>query len=247
MTSKVYEGRARIELIHGDCMEGMAGMLDNQFDLAIVDDQTGQDEGKKNSKRPNVVRQKNGSTISISKKNRTSDWDSHPPTQAYYNQLFRVCRKHILMCSNRVNFDQKASSPGRIIWNLLRKNDFGDCQILWTNLFKTIDYFEYMWNGMLQGEAINSRKQIGNKKLNEKRIHDSQKPVKVYKHLLREYAQSDWSILDTKGGSMSLAIACWDLGFDLTCYEIEKGFYNTAVERFENHIKQEQLFKPSEF
>lgn len=242
MTSKVYEGRARIELIHGDSMEGMADMEDNQFDLAIVDDQTGQDEGNKNSKRPNVVKQKNGSTSRINKSDRTSNWDKEPPTQEYYDQLFRICSKHILMCGNRLNFDQKKSSPGRIIWNLLRNNDFGDCQIMWTNLFNTIDYFEYMWNGMLQGEAINSRKQRGNKQLNEKRIHDSQKPVIVYKHLINEYATPGMKILDTKGGSMSLAIACWDMGFDLTCYELDEEFYKAAVKRFENHIAQKKLF-----
>ena len=242
MTTKIYEGRARIDLINGDCMEAMDVMEDKQFDLAIVDDQTGQDEGNKNSKRPSGVVQKNGSVIRVKKNNRLSDWDKLPPSQDYYNQLFRVSSKHILMCTNRLNFEQKASSPGRIIWNLLRNNDFGDCQIMWTNLFKTIDYFEYLWNGMIQGQAINSRKQIGNKVLNEKRIHDSQKPVIVYKHLLSKYAQHGWSILDTKGGSMSLAIACWDLGFDLTCFEIDKDSYKAAVERFENHIKQKQLF-----
>ena len=227
-------------------MTAMAEMEENQFDLAIVDDQTGQDEGNKNPNRPTSVKQKNGSIIKAPKSTKKSDWDKEPPSQEYFDSLFRVARFHILMCEPQLQFDQKTLSPGRIIWNLLRSNDFGDCQILWTNLFSTIDYFEYMWNGMIQGTAINSRKQIGDKSLNEKRIHDSQKPVIVYKHLLTEYAKKGWSIIDTKGGSFSHAIAAWDLGFDLTIIEIDPGFFKRGVKRFEDHIRKPSLFTPRE-
>lgn len=46
------------------------------------------------------------------------------------------------------------------------------------------------------------------------------------------------NILDTHLGSGSIAIACYDMGFDLTGYEIDKDYYEAAVKRLENHKKQ---------
>jgi site-specific DNA-methyltransferase (adenine-specific) len=45
---------------------------------------------------------------------------------------------------------------------------------------------------------------------------------------------------------MSLAIACHDLGFNLTCCELDKDYYESAVERYNTHKSQMQLFNPKE-
>ncbi|MDB5200548.1 MAG: hypothetical protein JWO92_2511 [Chitinophagaceae bacterium] len=49
-------------------------------------------------------------------------------------------------------------------------------------------------------------------------------------------------ILDTHGGSMSIAIACHQMGFDLTLCEIDKDYYDAGVKRFNEAIKQQTLF-----
>ena len=41
---------------------------------------------------------------------------------------------------------------------------------------------------------------------------------------------------------MALAIACWDMGFDLDICELDEDYFNDAVQRFEDHISQQQLF-----
>ena len=76
----------------------------------------------------------------------------------------------------------------------------------------------------------------------QKTIHPTQKPVALYKWLLKNYAKAGDKILDTHGGSMSIAIACWDLGFDLDIIELDKDYYDKAVQRFERHINQKQIF-----
>jgi site-specific DNA-methyltransferase (adenine-specific) len=99
-----------------------------------------------------------------------------------------------------------------------------------------------MWNGMMQGESIlNGTKMQGNKALNEKRIHPTQKPVALYKWLLDKYAESGDKILDTHFGSGSLAIACEDYGFDLTACEIDANILNDAMIRYDNHVKQQKI------
>lgn len=49
-------------------------------------------------------------------------------------------------------------------------------------------------------------------------------------------------ILDTHGGSMSSAIACHQMGFDLVLTEIDKDYYDAGVKRFNDAIKQQTLF-----
>ena len=60
----------------------------------------------------------------------------------------------------------------------------------------------------------------GNKKLNEVRIHPTQKPVALYEWLLTKYAKPGWKILDTHVGSGSSLIACRRLDFEAVGFVI---------------------------
>ena len=82
----------------------------------------------------------------------------------------------------------------------------------------------------------------GNKKLNEKRIHPTQKPVALYLWLLTQYAQEGWRILDTHLGSGSIAIACNALGFSLLGIELDPQYYHAACERLKTHQQELKLF-----
>ena len=77
----------------------------------------------------------------------------------------------------------------------------------------------------------------------EKRIHPTQKPVKLYEWLLMKYAKEGDKILDTHLGSGSIAIACHNLGYDLDGFEIDKDYYNDALKRFKNHTAQIGLYE----
>lgn len=76
----------------------------------------------------------------------------------------------------------------------------------------------------------------------EIKIHAYQKPVALYKWILNKYASEGDRILDTHGGSGSIAIACYDMGFGLDWYELDKDYYADAVDRFKEHKKQGNLF-----
>ena len=99
-----------------------------------------------------------------------------------------------------------------------------------------------MWNGMCQGKNLSEgRVMQGNKKLNERRIHPTQKPVALYVWLLTQYAKAGWKILDTHLGSGSIAIACDNLGFELLGIEIDRHYYDATRERIIQHQKQLKL------
>ena len=78
----------------------------------------------------------------------------------------------------------------------------------------------------------------GNKKLNEKRIHPTQKPIALYKWILQTYAEKGHRILDTHLGSGSSRIAAYDMGYDFTGYEIDTDMFRKQEERYSQHTKQ---------
>ena len=92
---------------------------------------------------------------------------------------------------------------------------------------------------------VNTQPQ-GDKLKNEKKIHPTQKPILLYKKLLSDYAKSGDKILDTHGVSMSSAIACHEMGFDLTLCEIDKDYYEAGLKRVANAMKQQSLFNYEE-
>lgn len=215
-----------INLIHGDCME-----MEGKYDLAIVDCEYGINQGG----HTNGTRSK----LAVSKSYKPFD-DSKAPNKEYFTTLSKISDNQIIWGANHFINKIPFNSSCWIVWDKKNgQNDFADCELAWTNFDTAVRIFRFQWQGMIQGYG-------GNKSNNEVRIHPTQKPVALYKWLLKNYAKQGDTILDTHGGSMSIAIACYDMGFSLDLYEIDKDYYNDGVKRFEEHITKLQLFEPKE-
>ena len=74
------------------------------------------------------------------------------------------------------------------------------------------------------------------------RQHPTQKPVSLYKWILKNYSAETHRVLDTHLGSGSSAIAAHYFGCDFVGCEIDKDYYDAAVNRFNNETAQEALF-----
>ena len=74
------------------------------------------------------------------------------------------------------------------------------------------------------------------------RYHPTQKPVNLYRWILQLYAKKGMKILDTHGGSMTIARACDMEGFDLDICEIDKEYFDAGKKRFDNYKKQLTLY-----
>ena len=86
----------------------------------------------------------------------------------------------------------------------------------------------------MQGKSIEEGWiQQGNKKLNEKRIHPTQKPVNLYRWLVERYLKPGQLVLDTHVGSGSSLIAFEEYGLQYVGYEIDKKYYDMARQRVE--------------
>lgn len=223
-----------------DCMAAMREMPDKCFDLAICDPPYGRKEhgGKCRS---TFARQKNGQNLLVKDGGyEHKEWDYRPPPAEYFEELRRVSKAQIIW---GVNYFPLYLGPGRIIWDKCNgDSDQSDCEIAYCSLTSRVDLFRFMWHGMLQGKSIaEGHIQQGNKALNEKRIHPTQKPVLLYAWLMQQYARPGDKILDTHLGSGSSRIAAYDLGMDFTGFEIDPDYYEAQEERFAAHVRQLRL------
>lgn len=216
-----------------DCMDGMKQWSDNYFDLAIVDPPYYEGPNKK------IFYGTEISTRGVKRRSYEpiKNWDV--PDKHYFDELFRVSKHQIIWGINYFTHIYDFG-PGRIIWDKVNGNSsYSDCEVAYCSMHDSTRLFRYMWNGMMQGKSITEGHIMqGNKRLNEERIHPTQKPVALYKWTLMKYAKQGFRILDTHVGSASSLIACYDANFEYVGYEKDKKMYQTSMGRLDSHMKQ---------
>lgn len=220
--------RSEINLHRGDCMEALRGMADNSYDLAIVDPPY----GIKMDSRGMNGRQANGRHRATQSQYAVKEYDDNPPEQSYFDELRRVSKSQIVWGANHFISLLPIDSPCWIVWfkngqSMAPCN--ADCELAWTSFKTPVKMFRLDWCG------------FGHINAGEKRTHPNQKPVALYKWLLSNYAKEGDKILDTHLGSGSIAIACWDAGYDLTGYELDEDYYDAACARLAKHKAQGQF------
>ena len=207
--------RAKIELLHCDCMDYMAKCKDKEFDLAIVDPPYGFMKSNALNFRYDKI------------------YENKAPEKKYFIELFRISKNQVIWGAN---YFTPHLEP-RKSWLCWAKGqpvkNFSDCELAWTSfdiLTTMIKLDSYGFN------------HADKRRTGQSTIHPTQKPILLYLYILKNYAKEGDRILDTHLGSGSIAIACWDMGFDLVGCEIDKDYYDAAVKRFETHKAQLQLF-----
>ncbi len=201
-----------------DNMKLMARYEDNHFDLAIVDPPYGIERFKKGFGDTRFKMDKRTNKNGI-------EWDTKP-IQEYWIELFRVSKNQIVWGAN--NFVMPPSEYF-CIWNKKQTVDnFATAEYAWVSmgLKKPAKMFDY---GI-------------HKHNHTTKIHPTQKPIALYEWLLMNYAKEGDKILDTHLGSGSIALACHNLGFDLTACELDKEYYNKAMKRINEHKQQIRMF-----
>lgn len=201
-----------------DCMDLMARYEDNYFDLAIVDPPYGYGDKKTN-------------ILNFRQKEQHRDWNT-APTESYFIELFRVSKNQIIWGGNYFPFIWAFGGRCFIYWHKGNPvNNFADGELAWTSFDKNAKQFDYRYYGNLEGNTSTGVK-----------FHPTQKPIALYEWLLMNYAKENDKILDTHLGSGSIAIACHNLGYELTGCELDKDYYEPAMKRIEQHKQQQRLF-----
>jgi site-specific DNA-methyltransferase (adenine-specific) len=236
-----------IELLNIDCMEYMKGCKDNQFDLAICDPPYGIGD--------TFIGFSSGAVKGkLERIHKEMKWDDAIPTPEYFAELKRVSKNQIIWGANYFNcFSEKG---GALVWYKNRGGDtLSQCEIASVSNQRKVDYAKLQ---ILTGFCSN-----------EERIHPTQKPVALYKWILDNYAKcsecegsgevasltidcdvqtckkckgNDFKVLDTHLGSGNIAVACHYAGVDLVGCEIDKEYYDKAMNNLKQNTVQTSLF-----
>ena len=231
-----------------DCMTGMARYPDKYFDLAIVDPPYGVgsvtympstrvrafggfldkyqidivtlDMNQRKKMKVEVVHNEN-----YDKTIRNFGDENVSPPPAYFEELFRVSKNQIIWGGN---YFILPPSRGFIVWKkttVTENFSMAMCEYAWMSYNENAK----VWEGNGQGTAVDPR------------MHPTQKPVALYKWLLKNYAKPNDKILDTHVGSASSLIACHDMGFDATGFELDADYYKASKQRLEDFMRQPKL------
>jgi len=228
-----------------DNMEFMPAIPDKYFDLAIVDPPygigadsfsngenlnraDGWHRDNSTAKRLQKNRLNSGSGKLKSRMLNQSDcsWDIPPPPE-YFTELFRISKNQIIWGGNYFDLP-----PTR-------------CFICWDKLqpWENFSQFELAWTSFDKPARMIRLSNTGGRN-KETKIHPTQKLIKLYKYLLKNYAKPGDKIFDSHVGSGSIRIACQDMGFSFEGCERAKDYWEAQEQRFQNHIKQNDLLAP---
>ena len=207
----------KITLYNCDCIKYMKDIPDNYYDLAIVD--------------PPYGIKASEMTMGLGKNKKWIEgkkWDESAPDNSYFKELFRISKNQIIWGGNYFHL------PISRCWIVWDKGIYGDCsfsdaELAWTSINRVLRIAQIRYKGFLGADSV--------------RIHPTQKPVKLYEWLLKNYAKLTDKILDTHFGSCSIGIACHNFGCSLDACEIDEEYFESAYKRLRMHIRQLDLFK----
>lgn len=205
---KVADQIGNIRLYNGNCMDWMKNVPDKWYNLAIVD--------------PPYQLSKSSTTGSGKLKNRALNvgniaerWDKKS-SKEYFDELFRISKNQIIWGGNYFDLP-----PCRcfVCWDKMQfLPTFSQCEFAWTSFNKPAKLFKYRNNGDIDGN----------------KIHPTQKPIQLYAYLLNTFAKEGDKIFDSHFGSLSIGIACMELGYEMDACEIDEEYYNNALGRIKD-------------
>ena len=201
-------------------MEAMRNIPDKYFQLAITDPPYGIGiDGQKISINKNPKHNR--------KEHQRKGWDKSIPQEEYFRELERVSVNQIIWGGNYFVEHLKEGHKGWIVWDKGQRGlTMSDCELAYTSFDKptrivTINRAELAKDGT---------------------IHPTQKPVKLYEWILKNYAQPGDRIIDTHAGSGASCIACHRMRYEWLAFEIDKDYYRKATERIQEEQAQLSIF-----
>jgi site-specific DNA-methyltransferase (adenine-specific) len=211
-------------LYNDDCLTVMQGMPDKCVDLVITDPPYGINVG---GAKPFG---KIGGANCIEPTEYLLFEDRTPPTKEYFDEMIRISNDQIIFGGNYFA-DLLPPTSCWIVWDKDNTGNFADAELAWTSFDTAVRIFKYRWNGMLQEDMAHK----------EIRVHPTQKPVKLFEWIIRNYAKEGDIICDPFFGSGSCLVAAVRLGHPFIGIEKEKVYFDKAKIRIEKAQQQGKL------
>jgi len=243
-----------INITNEDNMLLMARYEDNYFDLAIVDPPYGL------GKRTTDGGSKKNTQTKFMKDIRRTNWDNAIPTNEYFIELKRVSKNQIIWGGNYFPFLWDKSCRGLITWDkMVYIPTMSQIEYAWYSLDKLPKLVKinnndinrqhptqkpvklYEWLLMNYAECKTCNNEGG---YYEDVAGDGGSKMFIgcedcYKE---DTDTNEVRILDTHLGSGSIALACHNLGYNLTACELDTEYFDAATKRLKQHQQQLTMF-----
>jgi len=204
------------KIINDDCMNILKQLPDKCVDLVLTDPPYGINVSN------NMGRRK-GDKHSDYKK---CDWDNEAPKREVFNEIIRVSKNQIIWGANHFINNIPFNSSCWLVWDKLFSEDvsFASCELAYTSFTSVVKRYR-----------LSSQQGID-------RFHPTQKPLKLFEMILRDYSNENDLVLDCFSGSGTTAVACHNLKRRFICIEKDYDYWKASVERLENAQAQLRLF-----
>ena len=201
-------------------MEVMARYPDKYFDLAVVDPPYG------------IGRSGQTETFTKNPKHKRKHfadkgWDFETPDFDYWSELFRVSKNQIVWGANYFT-EYLPASMGWIFWDKGQDLSMSDGELAYTSFHRALR------------RVIINRGQL---MVEGGTMHPTQKPVKLYDWIFKNYLPEGGKVLDTHLGSGSSRIAAHKAGnIDFVGAELDKEYFEASEKRYKQFISQLTMF-----
>jgi len=202
-----------------DCIAGMKEYPDKFFDLAVVDPPYGNNlSGGRSAK--------NGWNPNINWDKCNKGWNLNTPNYEYFTELFRVSKNQIIWGGNYFTKDLPPSECW-LIWDKGQRDfSLADGEMAWSSFDKAM-------------RIHTLHRAVANQ---ETKLHPTQKPVKLYDWIFKNYSEPGQKVIDTHLGSGSSRISAYNYGLNFYGFEIDEEYYYNQQGRFENFLRHPTLF-----
>ncbi len=146
--------------------------------------------------------------------------------------LTKFSKKQIIWGGNYF-VDFLPFSDGWLIWDKRCdseiRNTFADGEMAWCSFHTPLRIYRQLWNGMIrEGER-------------DKRLHPTQKPIKIISAMLMDFSKNGDLILDSFGGSGSTLIACEETSRKCCMMELDPKYVDTIIRRWQKYTGQQAI------
>lgn len=149
--------------------------------------------------------------------------DSTDTAKNAYEVLKEFCDKIILWGGNYFT-EFLPFSDGWIVWDKrvdMEGNNFADGEMGWCSFHTPLRIYHQLWSGMIrEGE-------------HEKRVHPTQKPVRMLGDVLKDFTKRGENVVDVFGGSGSTLLACEQLNRNCYMCELDPHYVDVIIARWE--------------
>lgn len=150
--------------------------------------------------------------------------DTTDTAQAAY-ELLKTISKRLIIWGGNYFLSFLDPSDGWLMWDKRCdsgiKNTFADGELAYCSFHTPVRIYRQLWNGMIrEGE-------------HEKRVHPTQKPVRMLSEIIKDFSKKGDAVLDTFAGSGSTLIACEQTGRRCYALELDPYYCDVIIARWE--------------